>query len=53
MTSLDISSNDIGGYNTHFEGHPHNKFIATPEGPRAIADALKHNVSETFNLYNA
>jgi len=36
IKSLSLNSNYIGG---HYEG---NRFIATPEGPKAIAEALPH-----------
>ena len=35
---LDLSSNSIGGY--YENGRGYGKVIATPEGPKAIADAL-------------
>ena len=38
---LNLASNGIGGY------YKDNKFISTPEGPKAIADALLVNGSLT------
>ena len=37
LTKLDLSDNEIGGYG------PSYNFAATPEGPAALADALKSN----------
>ena len=34
-----LSSNGIGGYYDDYDG----KFIATPEGPKALAEAIKVN----------
>ena len=43
LTLLDLSGNEIGGFNT---GPSYNlKFNATPEGPAALADGLKANQS--------
>jgi hypothetical protein len=39
LTSLNISTNNIGGYTEN------DKFIPTPEGPKAIIEALKMIVS--------
>jgi hypothetical protein len=39
MTSLDISNNSIGAYSKYGDGK--SPWIATPEGPQAIAEALK------------
>ena len=36
---MDLSSNSIGGY--YENGRGYGKVIATPEGPKAIADALR------------
>ena len=41
LTFLDLSGNEIGGFNT---GPSYDlKFTATPEGPAALADGLKAN----------
>jgi hypothetical protein len=41
LTYLDISNNSIGGYYTN-PGYANNKFVPTPEGPKAIADILPY-----------
>ena len=43
-SQLDLSLNDIGGYNDWSQG---GKLISTPEGPKAIADALLVHASLT------
>ena len=43
---INLTDNCIGGYNTH-EGYPDNKFIPTPEGPKAIADSIRVSGSLT------
>ena len=42
---MDLSSNSIGGY--YENGRGYGKVIATPEGPKAIADALRVCASVT------
>ena len=42
---MDLSSNSIGGY--YENGRGYGKVIATPEGPKAIADALRVCASMT------
>ena len=43
---INLEGNSIGGYNTH-KGYHDDKFISTPEGPRAIADAIRVSPSIT------
>ena len=42
LTFLDISNNSIGAYSKDGDGRA--PWIATPEGPKAIAEALKDHV---------
>jgi Ran GTPase-activating protein (RanGAP) involved in mRNA processing and transport len=44
LTSLNLSSNDIGGFRDMTPGRPtYTKMVCTPHGPKAIADALLVN----------
>ena len=41
LTSLDVSSNEIGAYSKDNDGRA--PWIPSPEGPAAIADGIKNN----------
>jgi hypothetical protein len=45
LTVLDLSDNEIGGYEEYDEDEDEEVFWATPEGPAALADGLKANLS--------
>jgi hypothetical protein len=46
---LDISNNSIGRRSRDGDGHA--PWIATPEGPQAIAEALKSNVRDIMYMH--
>ena len=46
VTSINLASNNIGGYYPP-EAQSADDFIATPEGPQAIADAIRVSPSVT------
>jgi hypothetical protein len=46
---LDISNNSIGRQSRDGDGRA--PWIATPEGPQAIAEALKSNVRDTMYMH--
>ena len=50
VTSINLASNNIGGYYPP-EAQSADDFIATPEGPQAIADAIRVSASLTYLWY--
>jgi hypothetical protein len=49
LTGLNISNNKLGGTfeNYNHDGSGYGDFTATPEGPKAIADAIRDNRAMT------